>query len=202
MSVHHLLYVVFPIGFQPNLTKQTKFFEEFDFKFLPSGYSYFLDGNKLEEGEGEHVINSTDHLLSLSSELGIKLIQYWQGNDDVGFTLGYVQTGERVIGIFQFLLSEIELIHAYLRERGASLASFMCEFYSRMGSEVIWGGSDHGLLFSDLLMYVNSQLDLLPKEVGFFLIKEDSEHIPNPQNHIKAITMDGKKIYINWPFCE
>ena len=202
MSVTHLLYAVFPIGCKPNMAEQIKFFEAFDFTFLPSGFSYVLDENGLQDRENENVIISVDQLQHLSNGIGTSLIQYWQGNDEVGFTLGYVEKGERIIGVFQFLSSEIELIHGYLKVRGASLASFMCQYYSQMGVEVIYGGSDVGLLFSDLLTYIDSQLDILPKEVGFFLTDEKSAYIPNPSNYIKTMTMEGKKIYINWPFSE
>lgn len=142
MGVRHLLYSVFPIGSQPNLNKQVKFFEEYDFEFLPSGFLYFVGEDELQDKENNIVVNSTEQLIHLPNEIGNGVIQNWEGKSGAGFTIGYVHNGERVIGIIDFLQSEIELIHSYLHAKGTNLASFMCRYHSQMEGEVIFGGSN------------------------------------------------------------
>lgn len=200
MGVHHLLYSVFTNGSQPSLEKQVKFFEEYGFEFLPSGFVYFDEEGELQDKENNIVVNSTEQLVHLPNEIGNGVIQNWDGGNGVGFTIGYVQSGERVIGIIDFLQSEIELIHNYLHAKGTNLVSFMCRYHSEMKVGIIFGGTNHGLLYSDLLLCINSQLNLLPEEVGFFLISEDSVHIPSPHANMETMTLNGKKIYMNWPF--
>ncbi|MFZ6768542.1 hypothetical protein ACO0LM_15900 [Undibacterium sp. Di26W] len=203
MGVHHLLYVVFPEGSQPNLANQNTYFERYGFKFLPSGFSYFLEKNTLRDKENENVVSSTEQLAKLPPEISNGLIQYWEGHGGVGFTIGFVQNNARIIGVIQFLNSEIELIHDYLRERNASLASFMYDYFSQMHAEVILGGSNEELLISSVITYINSDLLTSAKGVTFFVANDESKFMPGVENQRSTLLfIDGKTIYANWPFSE